>query len=168
MLADRIELVDVGARREQEARHDLLIAECDGRGGGRRQRGGAPGDQGRARGLRRRRQGQRQKIVRGRGAPLIGHGVPGLDEPHATGLGQVAVLHHDEAAGHALAPRFLDCRGHGPRCLARADDHDAARRGRHGGEGAQHEGVEPQTAASAESKMARAAARRLTWRAWRA
>ena len=100
-----------------------------------------PGDQGQHEVLGARALGQRQKIARGRGAALIGHGVSGLDELHATGLGQVAVLHHDEPAGHALAPRVLDRRGHGPGCLARADDHDATRRRSHGGESAQHEGT---------------------------
>ena len=52
---------------------------------------------------------ERQEIAAAAVDPRAsGHRVSRLDERHAAGLGQVAVLDHDEAAGHAVAPRFLD------------------------------------------------------------
>ena len=137
VLPHRVQLVDVGARGQQQAGHRLLVRERDR---GHRRRG-----QGRA---ATRDQDQEQVVRAGRlrhradltGRPLsarVGYRVAGLHEADAAGGGPVAVLHHDQPVRDCVAERSLGRGGHRPRGLARAHHEHAAGRGEtHVGEGA--------------------------------
>ncbi len=131
VLPDRVELIDVGARREHEPRHRLLVGQGDGRHRRRGQRRAPARDQDQQEVVGPGGLGERPDPV-GRGlAARVGHRVPGLDQADAGRLGEIAVLDHHEAVGDALAERGLGGGGHGARGLPRPH-HEHAARGRPG------------------------------------
>ncbi len=140
MLPHRVELVDVGARRQQEARHGLLVAKGDRRHRRGRQRRAPARDQDQQQIVGAGGLGEGPDLL-GRGLPArVGDRVPGLDQADADGIGEVAVLDHHEPVGDAVAERVLGGRGHRARGLPRPHhEHPAARGGPGVRQGAAHQ-----------------------------
>src|SRR3989441_3781230 len=125
VLADRVQLRDRGARREEETRDVLLFLEHDGRRRRGRERRAAAGDEEEDEVVLARARGQVEE-PRGRGeAPGVGHRLAGLGEPDPSERRRVAVLDDDEAFGDAVAQDVLCRPGHGRARLAAAEHDDA-------------------------------------------
>ncbi len=124
MLANRVELADRGARREQELREPAFLLKRDRRGRGRQERRATAGDRANHEVVGPRGVGQSQELARRRAAALVRNRMTRLDDPHRPGPPRVAVLDDHEAAGHPVAEDLDDGRRHGRRRLPRPEHED--------------------------------------------
>ena len=132
MLTHRIDLADIGARREQGAGHGLLVGQ---RQAGRRQAeqgGGAAGQQEQEPIVRPGRACQRQNLSCSVFTGPVRHRVGGLDHADRPARHGMAVARDNQPFEGAVRPGFLDRSGHGGRGLAGTENDGPAGRARAG------------------------------------